>query len=175
MAPVIALAVVVGCRPADHAASVLVTAADAPTRNTTLLYEDDEFRFVSRHFGDARDSGGTTEPGLFVHSRDTGRWLRVMAVSTAGGRFGRSEVLDSSGRPVHFRASVVWDFRPLATQSFADQPLRTSGSVVFPDTIRYHPATGRYALHYHSSWGIPEAETVLYVQRSDLTAAFHRP
>lgn len=170
---VISLAIV-ACRPASDP-SVIVAPAAAPERNATLLYEDDEFRFISRHFGDARDSGGTTDASLFVQSTHTGRWLRILAVSTAGGRFGRSDVSDSPARTALLRTSVVWDFRALASRPFADQPLRTSGSVVFPDAIRYDAATGRYSLHYHSSWDIPDAETVLHLRRADLRAGFHRP
>jgi hypothetical protein len=154
--------------------SIVTRAADAPTRNVVTIYEDAAFRFRSRHAGDGRAPGGATEPGLFVQSRATGRWRRIVAIATAGGRFGHSDVHDSAGRNLLRLASVGWDFRPLAERAWAEQPLRTSGSLVFPDSIHLDPATDRYVLHYLSRWGIPEAETVLSVRRSDLVAAFGR-
>lgn len=69
-------------------------------------------------------------------------------------------------------AQVSWDFTEFAQRPYIEQPLRTSGSIAFPDRIGYDRGTGRYQLRYLSSWGIPTAETVLYISRADLIAAF---
>jgi hypothetical protein len=37
-----------------------------PHRNFYNIYYDDKFLFAARNYGDARDFGGNTEPGLFV-------------------------------------------------------------------------------------------------------------
>ena len=71
-------------------------------------------------------------------------------------------------------ASVGWDFTGSALRPYIDQPLRTSGSIVFPDRIQYESGSGRYELRYLSSWGVPTAETILYIRRADLTEAFVR-
>jgi hypothetical protein len=132
------------------------------------------FLFAARHYGDSRN-GGNTEPGLFVHSKEKDRWIQITAISTTDGRFGKSTSEDPDAMKKLRAASVVWDFTQFAQRQYVDQPLRTSGSIVFPDRIRYESPGGRYELGYLSSWGIPSAETVLYVRRQDLIETFARP
>jgi hypothetical protein len=152
--------------------TIITRPVEPPGRNTSIIYYDDQFLLLSRHYGDVRDRGGATEPGLFAHSKATGRWLQIRAISTAGARLGSSSSNDPAARRRLRVASVTWDFRPLADQPYIEQPLRTSGSIAFPDSVVYDSSSGRYELHYFSSWGIASAETVLYVSREDLIAAF---
>jgi len=146
--------------------------ADPPNRNFYVIYYDDAFLFGARHYGDSRDFGGNTEPGLLVHSKEKSLWIQVTAISTAGGRFGKSMSDDPEARKKLIYAPVGWDFTGYARRPWIEQPLRTSGSIAFPERVEYDLATGRYALHYLSSWGVPSAETVLYIVRADLVAAF---
>jgi hypothetical protein len=148
--------------------SVTVQAAVKPQRNILVLYEDEAFVFVGRHYGDGRDVGGPTEPGLFVHSKATDRWLQITAISTDGAQLGRVSP--------DMVVSVWWDFTPYANRLSIDQPLKTPGSLMFPDRIEYHYETGRYTLRHASTWSsrFPQAETVLYVLRADLIEAFTR-
>jgi hypothetical protein len=119
--------------------------------------------------------GGNTEPGLFVHSKEKNRWIQITAISTADGKFGKSTSEDPEASRKLSMASVGWDFTRFALRPYIDQPLRTSGSIVFPDRIQYDSRSGRYELRYLSSWGVPTAETILYIRRADLTEAFaHR-
>ncbi|HKQ60491.1 MAG TPA: hypothetical protein VJS92_04350 [Candidatus Polarisedimenticolaceae bacterium] len=146
--------------------------SEPPRRNFVVIYDDDAFLFAARDYGDSRDRGGNTEPGLFVHSKAESRWIRIEAISTVGGRFGKSESDDPQARQQLSRAQVGWDFTRYAQLPYIEQPLHTMGSIAFPDRIGYDAATGRYELWYFSSWGIPSAETVLCLDRADLVRAF---
>ena len=107
-----------------------------------------------------------------MHSKDTNRWLQVLAISTASAKLGRSWSEDPQAQRKLRAAPVGWDFTPFATRPYIDQPLHMSGSIAFPDRVAYDAASGRYELHFFSSWGVASAETVLYIARSDLADAF---
>jgi hypothetical protein len=107
-----------------------------------------------------------------VHSKQYGSWIQVTEISTAGGRFGTTNTDDPEARMKLRYSPVGWDFRGLAARAYAEQPLRTTGSIAFPEKITYNEATDRYELRYLTSWGVPSAETVLYIKRGDLLAAF---
>ena len=146
--------------------SILVRAAAPEQRNILVLYYDEAFMFVGRHYGDGRDFAGPTEPGLFVHSKAHDRWLQVTAISTEGARLGKS----SSAMVV----SAGWDFTPWAQRAYIEQPLETGGSLMFPDRIQYDGGADRYELRHASTSNVPGAETVLYIRRADLIEAFAR-
>jgi hypothetical protein len=133
------------------------------------------FLVAARHYGTSADAACNTEPGLFVHSKEKSRWILVTAISTAGGRFGKSESNDPEARKKLIRASVGWDFTEYAQRPYIEQPLRTSGSIAFPEIIEYDASTERYILRYLTSWGVPSAETVLYISRAELVGAFAKP
>jgi len=95
-------------------------------------------------------------------------------VSTVGGRFGKSTSNDVEAMKKLSIAQVAWDFTAYAERPYIEQPPRTSGSIAFPERITYDAASSRYELRYLSTWGVPSAETVLYVDRGDLIAAFAR-
>ncbi len=154
--------------------SIKYRPSESPQRNVRTIFEDETFLFVGRHYGDHRDLGGNTEPGLFVSAKKLNQWIQVLSISTADGRFGTSSSDDPEQQKRLASSQVVWDFRKLAAIDYAEQPLHTSGSIVFPDDISYDQATGRYRLRYGSSWKIPTAETVLYILRTDLIQAFGR-
>jgi hypothetical protein len=158
----------------DARPSLKYRLSESPVRNVRNIFEDETYLFVARHYGDHRDPGGNTEPGLFVCSKKLNQWIQVLSISTADGRFGTSTSDDPEQQRRLSLSQVVWDFRKLAASDYAEQPLRTSGSIVFPDEISYDLATGRYRLRYLSSWKIPTAETVLYILRADLIQAFRR-
>jgi hypothetical protein len=140
--------------------------ADAPRRNVGIIYYDSEYLFLARDYGDHRDFGGNTEPGLFVHSSAVGRWLQVVAVSTRGATFGKysSPTL-----------SVGWDFTALAAQPYVSVPLSAGGVLDFPDRIENGARSEGYRLRFNSALGIPSAESVVLIPRTDLAAAFHAP
>jgi hypothetical protein len=148
--------------------SLLTRPADPPVRNIVSLYSDEAFRFVGGHYGDGRDPAGATEPGLFVYSDAAKRWLQITAISTAGGRFGYSSAA--------MVVSVMWDFTPYAKRLYIEVPLKSTGSIMFPDRIEYDRDTERFRLRHSSgsSSRFPEAETALYIRRADLVQAFGR-
>jgi len=143
----------------------------APIRNFLFIYYDDSFLFGFRHYGDHRDFGGNTEPGLFVHSKQHNRWIQILQISTLGGRFGKSNSDDPEVQKRMEFASVGWDYTRYANLPYMEQPPK-SGFLNFPDQIKYDSSKGRYELRYNSSWKIPSVETVLYVDRKDLVDAF---
>src|SRR5687767_3430954 len=166
VAIILLLAVLQGSQ--DMRPTIVATRSEPPRRNFNVIYYDDRFLFAGRHYGSAADPGGNTEPGLFVHSKEHNRWIRISAISTADGSFGKSVTDDPVAMKKLRLASVGWDFTMFAQRPYIEQPLRTSGSISFPDRIEYDARTDRYQLRYHSSWEIPTAETVLYIRRADL-------
>jgi len=136
-----------------------------------MIYYDDSFLFGFRHYGDSRCPGGG-EAGLFVHSKEYNRWIQILQISTLGGRFGSSDSDDPEVQKKMKFASVGWDFTRYADLPYVDQPLHTSGSIAFPELIKYDSSTGWYELRYFSSWKVPSVETVLHMDRKDLLTAF---
>jgi len=156
----------------DVRPTIVAKPSDPPRRNFWVIYYDDAFLFAARNYGDSKDFGGNTEAGFFVHSKEKSRWIQIVAISTERGRFGKSTSDDPEAMKKLSRAPVVWDFTAWAQRPYIDQPLLTGGSIAFPERIEYSAVTGRYTLRYFSSWGVPSAETVLYIDRVDLIAAF---
>ncbi len=157
---------------ADPRPTIVAQWSEPPRKNFNIIYYDDKFLFAARNYGDARDFGGNTEPGLFVHSKEHSSWIQVTKISTAGGHFGTSRSDDPEARKKLRFASVGWDFTRYASEAYAPQPMMTSGSISFPEKISYDRNTDLYKLRYLTSWEVPSAETVLYIKGSDLTAAF---
>ena len=155
-----------------QAQSIVTKVASKPIRNTRAIYHDESVRFLGRNYGDQRDPGGNTEPGLFVHSKDHDKWLQIMGVSTRGGLFGSSRSINPEDQKKLARISVGWDFSTLEKHAYAGVPLRTSGSLVFPDKIEWDDKRQRYSLGFMTKLGIVSASTTLFIERSDLEAAF---
>ncbi|HKF54398.1 MAG TPA: hypothetical protein VKJ45_03105 [Blastocatellia bacterium] len=152
--------------------SIVAKPAIEPIRNFLFIYYDDSFLFGFRHYGDSRDFGGSSEPGLFVHSKEHNRWIQILQISTLGGRFGKSDSDDPEVRKRMEFVSVGWNYTRYAHLPYIDQPMHTSGSLNFPELIKYDSSTGQYELRYNSDYKIPSVETVLYVDRKDLVDAF---
>ena len=132
--------------------TIVAQRSGPPQRNFYIIYYDDKFLFAARHFGDARDFGGNTEPGLFVHSKEHSSWIQVTKISTAGGRFGTSHSDDPEAQKRLRFASMGWDFTRYATEAYVPQPMR-QGALTFPEKITYDPNTDLYKLRYLTSWG----------------------
>jgi hypothetical protein len=167
---IVLLAVLFQAAPAARP-TLVAKWAEPPRRNFYVIYYDNSFLFAARHYGDSHDAGGNTEPGLFVHSKEYSSWIKVTQISTAGGRFGSSRSDDPVAQKKLRYASVGWDFTSYAARPYIDQPLRTSGSIAFPEIVAYDAKTDRYELRYFTSWDVPSAETVLYIDRGDLMTA----
>src|SRR4051812_25720645 len=67
---------------ASERPALVTCAGESPHRNLLVLYYDSEYLFAGQGYGDSRDFGGNTKPALFVHSKATGTWIRIVAIST---------------------------------------------------------------------------------------------
>jgi hypothetical protein len=173
---VIAVALVMAVLQSSQAAraTILAHASDSPNRNFRVIHDDADFLFAARDYGSSRYPAGQTEPGLFVHSKATDRWIQISAISTAGGRFGKSTSDNPEAARRLSTSQVGWDFTAFARRPYMGQPLSTGSSIVFPDSIELDRGTGVYELRYMSSWKIATTETVLYINRADLVAVFEK-
>jgi len=161
--------------PAPPAQPTIVTRhTEAPSRNVQILFADDAVVIAARTFSEQRDAAGAQEPALFAHSKEKNRWIQILAISTVGGRLGRSWSDDPQAQRKLRTAPVGWDFTGYAGKPYIEQPLKTTGSVAFPDRIIFDPATDLYEFHYFSSFGVDSAETVLFISRTELLSAFIR-
>ena len=68
--------------------------------------------------------------------------------------------------------SVAWDYSDLRKADYATVPLMTSGSLNFPDKIRYEAGTSVYLFQFNSSWDIEDVLTCFIVSKNDLDKAF---
>ena len=121
------------------------------------IYRDDAYQFVYRHYGN-----GEYVPGLFAHDLIRDRWLEITHVSTENARLGRSP--DFWDIPLQ----VSWDFHPLAQQEYARLPLKTSGSIVFPDRITFFSASDIYRLDCNSELNREASLTLFWLRKADM-------
>jgi hypothetical protein len=153
--------------------STVATIRSEPPRqgHVRVIYHDDLFLFVEGPHPDRRKQHGS----LFVHSmRSTRlrRWRQITAVSTAGGRFGSSKPTNDADAKRLSVASMGWDFTMYAALPSMPLPAAGGGSFTLPDEISYDAATDFYEMKLLSSWGVPSAETVVYILRKDLVEQF---
>ena len=143
--------------------------APGEDEKTHALYDDDDYQFVFKGFG----SGGKKQtPGLHVFSKKSKTWVRIDKVSTKGGTFGRSPTFDECKAAGKLYPSVGWNYSKLAEQDYAQLPLHTSGSILFPDKVTRDKEAGEISLHFSSNWEIKGVETILKFKESDLQKAF---
>jgi hypothetical protein len=114
------------------------------------------------------------EAGFFAYSKMMDRWVQISKISTADAKFGRYFADDSEAKKRLQFSQVVWDFTKFAALDYIEQPLCTSGSIEFPDSVSYDETTGKYELRYLSAFRAATAETVLYFKRSDLIQGFKK-
>jgi hypothetical protein len=125
------------------------------------VYEDSAYRFVTRHYG----SGETaTIPGFFVYSKQRNAWIEILSLSTEHARLGHS--------PDDILLTVGWDYGELINKAFASMPLRTSGSINFPDRIVDVGAEGAYRLDFNSRLKRDVSLTSFWLAKGDLQEAF---
>jgi hypothetical protein len=140
----------------------IVVANELPhRRNVWLVSYDKDFAWMARDFGDSRDFGGGTKPGVFVHSKASDRWLRISLVSTEGAKFGKS---------VNPRLAAPWDFTRLAEEKFVPLPIPTGGAIHLPDRVVYNEDRDAYLMYFNSESQV--TMTMLVISRKDLLAAF---
>jgi hypothetical protein len=143
-------------------ASVILSPSPDPVGQSKPIYKDANYVFIARNYGPK----GKQVPGLFVFSNKTRKWMEINRLSTKDARFGRSPTLEEG------RCSVGWDYSGLREADYATIPLRTSGSLNFPDKILYQTDTSVYLLQFNSSWNIEAVLTQFIVKKDDLDKAF---
>ena|SRR5215510_13274827 len=132
---------------------------DAEPKWHVKVYEDESYRFVYRHYGNAE-----YVPGFFAFDISRKRWLQLKELSTENARLGRSP--DFSDIPL----AVGWDFRGLASAKYAQLPLKTSGSIVFPDRVTFDPPSKLYRFDCNSGLNRDVSLTSFWVRKLDLDA-----
>jgi hypothetical protein len=109
------------------------------------VYEDSDYLFVYRLYGRAEYT-----PGFFVYGKKPKKWIEIKELSAEHAKLGRyfpflpkeekdkkagmKELVRNPRLPL---LSVTWDYSSLKNFDCADLPLRTSGSISFPDKIEY--------------------------------------
>lgn len=124
------------------------------------VYEDEDYQFVYRHYGKAEHV-----PGLFVYGKKHGKWLEITKLSTENAKLGHSPPFDE------VRLSVAWDHSRLKDKDYAELPLRTSGSINFPEKITYEASSTTYRLNFDASLKA-EYQTWFWIWKKDLEEAF---
>ncbi len=142
--------------------TVIASPVVAPATWHDVILDDANYKIVSRHYG----NGGTQIPGLFVFSKKRNAWIAVRRLSTEHAKLGRSP--DFNDIPLQ----VGWNYSRLANQDYATLPLRTSGSINFPDRIVDVPAAAAYRFDFNSRLKREQSLTSFWVRVDDLEAAF---
>lgn len=144
--------------------SVLVRSDGPPTRNTNLIDFDANFAWLGRHYGDQRDFGGNTKPGVFVYSKSHRVWLQLVEVGTAGAKFGKS--------PVEVLIAAPWDFTSLAKNTAIALPIVTASSIHLPDKATFDETRDAFVLSFDSDTKNESQITTLLIPKKDLLEAF---
>lgn len=141
-----------------------------PGHTLQILYYDADFLFVGRNFGSKRTL--VTEPGFFIHVKSTDSWYQLTGVSSINSKLGSSHGEMSAEEKERMRfCSVSWDHRGLKDQAYVSLPLRTSGSISFPDKVEFDESLDTYTLRFFTSWNIEAVETSLQFRKKDLVEA----
>ena len=151
--------------------SIVVRDESPSPRNNRLVDYDCGFAWVGQDFGDSRDFGGNTRPGVFVHSKTHNHWLQILRVSTSGSKFGKS-LRDA-------KIQAPWDFTGLASKPFVPLPLPDGGlpisggqTIHLPDKITFDKGRNAFIMYFDSDAKIESMATILIIPMKDLTEAF---
>lgn len=122
------------------------------------IYEDDDYLFVYRDFGKAEET-----PVFFILGKKRNKWIELKKLSTEHAKLGRSPSSDKKGD-----VSESWDYSSLKTVNYVNLPLRTSGSINFPDQVTYDADTKAYCFNFNSLAKVEEMLTQFWVAKKDL-------
>ena len=98
------------------------------------IYEDADYLFVYRDYGKAEYT-----PNFFVYGKKQHKWIEIKKLSTEHAKLGRSP--SSTAKAA---LQVSRDYSSLKTVNYVNLPLRTSGSINFPDKITYNAENKTY-------------------------------
>lgn len=124
------------------------------------IYEDKDYRFVIRDYGQAEYT-----PNFFVYGKKQHKWIEIKKLSTEHAILGR---FSSSAAKADLPKN--WD-DGLKNIKYIDLPLRISGSTNFPDKITYNAESEIYCFNFNSSAKLEEMLTQFWVLKKDLDEA----
>jgi len=163
-----ALLILLSFVAAEDRVSVVLESAKEPPADRQEIFTDDTYRFYSLNFG----SKGGRVPGFLVQSKKSGEWRRIAKISTAGAQFGRSPSFEESRAAGIADLQVGWDFRYLKKQDYVELPLRSSGSIMFPERIAWDRERHEYVAYFNEQLKVPASVTKLVFRGDDLAKAF---
>jgi hypothetical protein len=143
--------------------TIITIPCDGAPKWHVKVYEDVDYTFVYRHYERAEHL-----PGFFVQNKKLDRWVEIKKLSTENAKLGQSP----SWEEVHI--SVGWDYSSLSKLDYVELPLKTSGSISFPDRILYDTRSQNYEFDFNSSLNREECLTRFWVSKQDIEEAFKR-
>ena len=164
--------------PTEIFAQSVVTQESLPgtngTNKLTIVFSDDRFQFVARHYGTPGDPDSKA-PGFFVYSKARDRWLQIVQISTKDATLGKSESDDPEERRQLENRQIRFDFTTYTNRPWINVPLiEEGGALWFPDQVEFDTAHDRYKMSYATKWKVKPAVTVLYVNVKDLNEQFDK-
>jgi Domain of unknown function (DUF4377) len=131
------------------------------------LYEDSDYMFVYRNYGD-----GEYVPGIFVHNVRKNKWMEIRRISTENAVLGRSPgPKDLIKCPI----PETWDFSSLRKREYTDLPLKTSRLVFVPDLIAKDDDRNVYRIDFTPPCEVADMLTRFFIRIEDLDNAFENP
>jgi hypothetical protein len=98
----------------------------------------------------------------------------ITEVSTQNAKLGKNVGLkNKEDKKKMIYCSVFWDFSNYS-DAFINLPLRTSGSIAFPEEMILDKKENKYLLIFFSSWKVEEAKTILEFKKNDLVEQFKK-
>jgi hypothetical protein len=132
-----------------------------PGHHLEIVYADEDLIFFSYGF---HKELPTIRPTLEVYSARRGCFARMAAVTSRGGKFGRSDMdVLAAKKPGDIGPSMVWDHRPYAEKEWI--PL-SDGMLSRPQRVTLRD--GVFTLWYNTGWDIDEFVTTMQFARADL-------
>jgi|SRR5947209_4005569 len=125
------------------------------------IFKDEDYRFFYRDYGKAE-----FVPGFFVYSQKRDEWIEIKKLSTENAKLGHSPPI------MEIPLQVAWDYSYLKKLDYAEIPLRTSGSITFPDHITDDEGEQAYRLDFNSGLKREEFMTRFWILKKDLDDAF---
>lgn len=148
------------------------------------VFEDDDYLFAYRHYGKSE-----FVPGFFVQNKKSGKWLEIKKISTEHAKLGSYNLSDAfitekttdergvdvykfiSRKPDYPILAISWNFHGLKQTDYVELPLRTSGSIVFPEKIIYDQTAESYKIILGADYNIEEMQTLFWIRKEDLKKA----
>ena len=150
--------------------TTIVVTAERPAFASMILVDySADFAWVGQSFGDSDDPGRNTKPGVFVHSHARNAWLQILAVSTAGAKFGKSPQGNTG-------IQEGWDFTSLAAKKFVTLPLPDAGrwtGLHLPKKVVYDSARKVFVMYFDLDDNDKSMMTTLVISKQDLLQAFN--